>query len=921
MTSSNWRLIWQICEGARRLPSAERSAYVRANIPDPVMAREAISLLEEPDESVFPSWSPASSSGSAGGGTAVTTARALAGLRIGKYVVGDLVGRGGSGDVYSAQDTDLDRTVAMKFFHPGTSDAQWRVDWLLREAKAASALNHPGIITVHEVIQSESGLAIVMEFVAGTAMRTLCGRPNPVNQVIRCGTQIAGALSAAHERGIIHRDVKPENIMIRADGLAKVLDFGLAQFLSREEDTLLTQFRVGTLRYMSPEQAHGEILTPATDVFSLGLVLYELAAGRHPFPAESVIEAVQAITSSTPDPPSRWQRDIPKPLDALILEMLAKAPQARPTSAEVARRLDEMSRPPAGLRSGHWRTAALAALAAVFASGAWFSLRQPRRLEPIAVTPIPITATTGFDSWPDVSPNGDAVVYGWGASPDAHTHLYLKRFDQDAPLQLVEAEPGTRIGHPRWASDGQRIYFKRTSPRGGTESIWSVSRDGSDRRQTVSLTSAELSSGLDCSPDGKRIIYTDRPTPGRQFGIVSFDIASGGKTFLTTPSDGWGDWDPRLSPDGKSIAFKRVQTAGDDRVWIMPAAGGPARPLTSKRHSVWGHGWLAPDHLLVSSQIGSVIHGLWAVSTEGSGEQQPVFESGLDAVMPSVGKNKIAWVNRHNDYNIYSVPLAGGTPAKRIASTMLDSKPAFALDGRLAYVSRRSGSPEIWIAGPDGANPVRITNLRGDVGRPAWSPDGSRIAFSMRRFGETRVFLARCVPGELRCDTPEPLTSGANPTWSADGKILYFASEREDEIWKMPIAGGTPVHVAPGLEALESSDGAWLYFTRLSGSGRFFRIPVGGGAKGGEEMVLGRGTNSAGLMHWTLAGDEIVFWESNINSKFSGLRAYHTVTKRLRTVTEARAAEYPTISADGKTVWFAQPDAAGGTVMVAERGH
>lgn len=163
MTSEYWGRVWQICERARQIPRAEQTEYVRANASDAAMAREVLSLLAEPDHSVFPSWSLGSSSEGMSGGTAVRSARVLAGLQIGRYEVAELIGSGASGDVYSARDVELERRIAMKFLRSGSSESRWRVDWFLREARAASALNHPGIITVHEVIQSESGLAIVME--------------------------------------------------------------------------------------------------------------------------------------------------------------------------------------------------------------------------------------------------------------------------------------------------------------------------------------------------------------------------------------------------------------------------------------------------------------------------------------------------------------------------------------------------------------------------------------------------------------------------------------------------------------------------------------------------------------------------------------------------------------------------------------
>lgn len=918
MTNENWRRIWQICEKAREIPRDEQLEYVLANAPDPAMAREILSLLTEPDKSIVPSWSSGSSPNGLSGGTAVGSAR-VAGTRIGRYLIDELIGYGASGDVYSARDVELERRVAMKFLRCGTSESQWRVEWFLREARAASALNHPGIITIHEVIQSESGLAIVMELVEGKALREFCKASNPIPMVARYGYQVAHALSVAHNSGIIHRDIKPENIMVRADGLAKLLDFGLAQSVAGAEDPTKSRLRVGTLRYMSPEQAAGDALTGASDIFSFGLVLYELTTGRHPFTAPSMESMLQSLFTCRPDPPSRWRRDLPRPLDVLIVKMLSKAPEDRPKADEVARQLDSLVLPPGETLRRRWIAAVLIALALIVAGVFWIIRQGEEKSAAAVLAAVPLTATAGFDSWPDISPDGNEVVYGWGKSPDAYTHIYLKNLDQDTSVKLVEAEPGTRVGHPKWSADGQRVYYKKTSPKLGVESIWSVARDGSDSRLTTSLTSAELSSGIDCSSDGKRILYADRPRSGQRFAIQSMDLVSGQKTVLTTPGAGWGDWDPRYSPDGKQIAFKRVKSPGDDQLFVMPAAGGQVRNLTLPRVSIYGHAWLPEGRLLVSAQLGSVIHGLWTVSDRGRGNPAAVFESGLDATMPAVNRHRIVWVNLANDYNIYSVPVTGGKPVRRIASPVMDSKPAFASDGRLAFVSQRSGSPELWLTRADGTSAVRVTQLKGDLGRPSWSADGTRIAFSMQRFGVTKIFTIACTPGTLRCESPEPIVDGANPTWSPDGRSLYFTTPDEDQIWKRPLSGGPARRVVFGEEALTSSDGKWLYFTKLA-AGRFYRAPLKqDGGIGAEETMLVRGTNSAGLQHWTLSRDEIIFWESDINSQFSGLLALNTNTRRVRTIVEAPAAEFPAVSPDGKTVWYAQPDAAGGTLMTAQR--
>src|SRR5262249_25910167 len=208
--------------------------------------------------------------------------------------------------------------------------------------RAASALNHPGIVTVHEVIRSEDSLAIVMERVDGTALRNLCGKTNAVADVARLGSQIAEALAAAHAAGVVHRDIKPENVMVRADGYVKVLDFGAAVAIGAGDD--LAGNPIGSLGYSWPGQSQGKHLTGASDVFSLGIVLTELASGRHPFLQDTAALTSQAIQTSQPAWPTANEHKIAEPLGSLLRSMLAKEPERRPSAGMVAARLAAIAR-------------------------------------------------------------------------------------------------------------------------------------------------------------------------------------------------------------------------------------------------------------------------------------------------------------------------------------------------------------------------------------------------------------------------------------------------------------------------------------------------------------------------------------------------------------------------------------------------
>src|SRR2546422_3157194 len=234
-----------------------------------------------------------------------------AGTKLGPYEIISPLGAGGMGEVYRARDARLDRKVALKLLPAEFTQDADRVRRFIQEAKAASALNHPTIVTIHEIGEAEAGRFIVMEMVQGQTLSAM-SKPCPIDTLINLAGQIAKALSATHAAGITHRDIKPDNIMVRDDGYIKLLDFGVARLVPQPasgEEAVTLAYRtlpgtlLGTLAYMSPEQAHGQHVGPATDIFALGVVFYELVTGRHPFKADSMIGIMNAIISLSPAPP------------------------------------------------------------------------------------------------------------------------------------------------------------------------------------------------------------------------------------------------------------------------------------------------------------------------------------------------------------------------------------------------------------------------------------------------------------------------------------------------------------------------------------------------------------------------------------------------------------------------------------------
>jgi len=408
MTDAQWQAAWQLYQSSSSFPPEQVRSFLNGATGDPEVRDIVLTMLDKTQKSE----------------SFEGTGLDRAGEKIGRYVLTERLGEGGMGEVYAARDPELNRAVAVKllagWMSPSAGPAS-HVDRLIGEAKAASSLNHPNIVTIYEVLRTPSRLAIVMELVEGVALRQLCGSPLPVDRLLHLGEQVARALGAAHARGIVHCDIKPENLMVRHDGFVKVLDFGLARDLS--SITSGSILPGGTLRYMSPEQSRGESPSAASDVFSLGIVLYELATGMHPFESRSVFDGLKALNQSEPAAPSSLNSFVPKHLDTLILDMLAKDPRLRPKATEVAQilgsRLSGMVPPETAgtsVKQRSFRGLAIASVGvlAVLAAGyfgQWF--RSAQTYSQAQLKPQQLTAQSSEDPVmvTSVSPDGKYLLY------------------------------------------------------------------------------------------------------------------------------------------------------------------------------------------------------------------------------------------------------------------------------------------------------------------------------------------------------------------------------------------------------------------------------------------------------------------------------------------------------------------------------
>jgi len=673
-------------------------------------------------------------------------------------------------------------------------------------------------------------------------------------------------------------------------------------------------------------------------------VLHELVTGRHAFPEETPLETAHAIL--TKDPSGELPHDVPEELRRLIRSMLAKVASERPSAAQVAEQLDgifaiiqeplaEGRRARAG-RRGWWAlTLATLATAGVIV---WFAKGKGDAGDLADLTIKPLTSQPGWELGPALSPNGDAIAFTWTPTLDGPRQIYVKRDKDTEPKKLAGAQPGS-IGYMVWSPDGKRIAFKRRFDRDGA--LYWIESSGGEEQKILDLANADLSSAIDWSPDGRLLAFSDLP-PGATTGMVIYlyDIQTGEKRKVTSPPLGiWGDWNPKFSPDGKMIAFKRVTGFWVDDIYLVPARGGSVQQFTASRHGIWGHTWM-PDgqSLLLSCQRSGTVFGIWRFPLKDPRRPQRIAQGGVDTITPTTGRRttRIAWVNQLWDLNVYRVAATGaGKPERLIASTQRDYNPVYAPDGRIAWISDRSGSREIWIAKEDGSEQVQVTHLNGPpIDNLQWSFDGRYLAFDSRPRGYSDIFVLECPPGALRCDEPTAMnvSPAESPGWSADSRAIYFSSDRSGQwqIWKAAVSGGTPVRVthAAGYLPRESPDGKWLYFSDHRDNSVISRIPgsEAGGEADGRVPVVGR-ENRAQYGGWTVTGDDVVFIARPDGTRPAAIRAYNVDTGKVRSILDLtevfldRGDISVSVSKDGKSILYTQLDRSGSNVIVAEKSH
>jgi Tol biopolymer transport system component len=722
------------------------------------------------------------------------------GTRLGDYEILGSIASGGMGEVYRARDTRLDREVALKVVgrtHAIDSSAMTRFE---REAKALASLSHPHVLSIFQLGREGDVTYFVTELLKGETLREkLRHGPLPLETALRLAQEVAEGLAAAHDRGIIHRDLKPGNVFITDEGHAKILDFSLVRLeepatvgSSQEEPTeerlTRTGAVLGTVGYMSPEQARGQKVDVRTDVFGLGILLYEMLAGARPFAGPSDADILAAILNMEPPSLEKVSR-VPPEVARVVKRCLMKDPAARYPSAREAAKAIEACRSLRGSSVGailltrrwvRWAIFGMGVVLAAYTVGAlWIQWgRERNRLPPFESRQV--TSRPGAETDPAVSPDGTAVVYV--AKGERGDDLWVQDTRGGPPLRLTGDGAGN--GSPSWYPDGSAVAF--TSHRDEETAVWKISRFGGAPVRVLG-DAAEPA----ISPDARRIAFTRADKGGLPRIWVAPLGSPGDAKRLTGDGDGtWVHGHPAWSPDGKTLCY---QDWND--LWLVPAEGGQARRLTHDDPQDQDPVWSRDGRFIYFDSFREGQYSLWRVAvkdgkvervTLGTGAERfpSLSKDGKRLVYATTGKIETLLVDRTTG-EVTTLPVG---PMSIVPCLSPDGS-SFVTD------STQGGSPNLWrIRLADGkpkGEPERLTETEGNCANVAYSPDSRWLAYHRVLQGRRDVWVVPAAGGPPVNFTDDPAMD-AQPQWTPDGKAISFISDRGNSwgIWVAPFRDG-----------------------------------------------------------------------------------------------------------------------------------
>lgn len=880
------------------------------------------------------------------------------GSHIGHYRIVSRLGAGGMGEVYLAHDERLERPAAVKILAKGANQDSESLRRFTVEAKAAAALSHPNIATIYDAGEDNGVPYLAMEYVEGETLSMLADKlPLTNDEIMNAGMQVADALVEAHSKGIIHRDIKPSNLIRNSRSQIKVLDFGLAKISAAAKVRFATtvsggdttqsgsdhHIAVGSLPYMSPEQALAKDVDPRTDIFSLGAVLYELASGRRAFAGSAPAAIFDSILNRTPATPRSLNLQITESLDRIIRKCLEKDPGLRYQTAQdlladlkLAQRdyisgVVSLPTPKPLLRKNvlFVLLAAFVVFGSAFAG--WKIAGRSAEEKSVPMRNVPITSFPGSESHPSFSPDGTQVAFSWNEGKEDDLDIYVKLVETGKPLKLTNT-PASELS-PSWSPDGRYIAFLRmTNDTAGfflIPSLPGLERKLGDASPQRIGADAPF---INWSPDGKQLVLTDRESEQSPLSLFLLDLDTNQKRKITSPpTASFGDSAAVFSPDGNSIAFVRTASLSLQDMFIVDIKSGKERRMTNDNRRIFGLVWSSLTGKIIFSSARNQVSRLWSLSPNGGEpEKMPGLADSAGFLALSRNGRRLAYTRSVIDTNIWRFQLpdrlvTSPTGAVIVPSTRGEVAPRYSPDGkRFVFTSNRSGALEIWVADSEGGSLNQLTNFNGPAtGSPMWSPDGKFIAFDSRPGGNPDVYVVSAdggLPRRLTNDTTEELV----PSWSRDGRWIYFTTNRTGrfEIFRMPSQGGeaTQITRSGGFHGLESPDGQYVYYAKATNLPGLWRVPVAGGA---EEPVID--ALLAGYWSYWGFGKDGIYYVSREDIGEGGarypFRFFQLATKRDTILTYLAKRPFNSglsISPDFKTFLYTQVDQSETDIMMID---